>query len=107
MKQRPPSSRLFPYTTLFRSLRERLGTGAAVIAARFPEKTALFAVVTEDLIERGLRARDLVREVAKVTGAARGGRPHMAQGGVCDPERVGEALSKVEESARQMHEGDE
>src|SRR5690625_1440563 len=107
MKQRPPSSRLFPYTTLFRSLRERLGTGAAVIAARFPEKTALFAVVTDDLIGRGLRASDLVREVAKVTGASGGGRPHMAQGGVGDPERVGEALSKVEEIARQLLEGDE
>lgn|SRR5690625_2387799 len=88
-------------------LRERLGTGAAVIAARFPEKTALFAVVTDDLIGRGLRASDLVREVAKVTGASGGGRPHMAQGGVGDPERVGEALSKVEEIARQLLEGDE
>ena len=63
-------------------LRERLGSGAAVLAARFPEKVALFAVVTDDLISKGVRADKLVREVAKITGGSGGGRPHMAQGGV-------------------------
>ena len=76
-------------------LRERIGTGAAVLAARFPEKSALFAVVTDDLIKKGVRADRLVREVAQVTGGSGGGRPHMAQGGVGDPDRVPEALAKA------------
>ncbi len=81
--------------TLGDRLRERLGSGAAVIAARFPDKTAFFAVSTDDLIEKGVRADRLVRDVAKVTGASGGGRPHMAQGGVGDQERVREALDAV------------
>ena len=83
-------------------LRDRLGSGAAVLAARFPEKTSLFAVVTDDLISRGVRADQLVREVAKLTGGSGGGRPHMAQGGVGDPEKVAEALGRASDFVRGM-----
>jgi alanyl-tRNA synthetase len=76
-------------------LRERLGSGAAVLAARQDERVALIAVVTDDLITRGVRADALVREVAKLTGGSGGGRPHMAQGGVGDPARLGEALGQA------------
>jgi alanyl-tRNA synthetase len=76
-------------------LRERLGSGAAVIAARTGERTSLIAVVTDDLISRGIRADALVREVASRTGGSGGGRPHMAQGGVGDPARLGAALSSA------------
>ncbi|MEN8375230.1 MAG: DHHA1 domain-containing protein, partial [Gemmatimonadota bacterium] len=77
------------------TLRARLGTGAAVLAARLPERTSLFAVVTDDLVGRGVRADVLVREVATRTGGSGGGRPHMAQGGVGDPDQVAEALRAV------------
>jgi alanyl-tRNA synthetase len=74
-------------------LRERLQSGAAVIAGRAPDRVALIAVVTDDLIRRGVRADALVREIAKRTGGSGGGRPHMAQGGVGDASLVAEALS--------------
>ncbi|HEX6132976.1 MAG TPA: alanine--tRNA ligase [Longimicrobiales bacterium] len=74
-------------------LRERLGSGAAVIAARQGDRVSLIAVVTDDMISRGVRADALVREVARRTGGSGGGRPHMAQGGVGDPARLAEALS--------------
>jgi alanyl-tRNA synthetase len=83
-------------------LRERLGSGAAVLAAHLPDKTALFAVVTDDLISRGLRADALVREVAKLTGGSGGGRPHMAQGGVGDPAQVESALGRAPAIVREL-----
>jgi alanyl-tRNA synthetase len=82
------------------ALRGRLGSGVAVLAARQGERTALFAVVTDDLIGRGLRADALVREVAKLTGGSGGGKPHMAQGGVGDPEKVPAALAHTAELVR-------
>jgi alanyl-tRNA synthetase len=84
------------------SLRDRLGTGAAVLAARMPERTSLFAVVTDDLVGKGVRADVLVREVATRTGGSGGGRPHMAQGGVGDPDQVAEALRVVPELVRNL-----
>ena len=69
------------------------GSAVAVVAADLPgDKHVLFAFVTDDLIGRGVRADAIVREVAVVVGGRGGGRPHMAQAGVEDPERLDEAL---------------
>jgi len=68
-------------------------SGVAVVSADLPEgKHTLFAFVTDDLITRGVRADVVVREIASVVGGRGGGRPHMAQAGVEDPERIDEAL---------------
>ena len=69
------------------------GTGVAVVAAHLPgDRWSLFVFVTDDLISRGVRADAVVREVAAVVGGRGGGRPHMAQAGVADPEQVDDAL---------------
>jgi alanyl-tRNA synthetase len=68
-------------------------SGVAVVSADLPEgKHTLFAFVTDDLIARGVRADAVVREIASVVGGRGGGRPHMAQAGVEDPDRIDEAL---------------
>jgi alanyl-tRNA synthetase len=82
-------------------LRERLKSGAAVLAARVGDRTALFAVVTDDLVNRGLRADALIREVASITGGSGGGRPHMAQASVGDESKLAEALSRAIEIVRE------
>jgi alanyl-tRNA synthetase len=51
--------------------------------------------VTDDLIGRGLKAGDIVREVAKVVGGGGGGRADMAQAGGRNPEKLAEALDTV------------
>ena len=83
-------------------VRERLGTGAAVLAARQGERVSLIAVVTDDLINRGVRADALVREIAQMTGGTGGGRPHMAQGGVGDPAQLDAALRRTPELVREL-----
>jgi alanyl-tRNA synthetase len=87
-------------------LRERLGSGAAVLAAKTGERTALMAVVTDDLIGRGVRADRLVREVATATGGTGGGRPHMAQGGVGDDAQLDAALARVAALVGELQDGD-
>ncbi len=86
-------------------LRERLGSGVAILAARYPDKTALFGVVTDDLIRRGVRADRIVGEVARATGGSGGGRPHMAQGGVGDVAKVAAALRATPDLVRALLEG--
>jgi alanyl-tRNA synthetase len=83
------------------SVRERLGSGVAVLAGG-GERPMLLAVVTDDLITRGVRADSIIREVAAVVGGRGGGKPHMAQAGVALPERVGDALSTVEEIVKSL-----
>jgi alanyl-tRNA synthetase len=86
-------------------LRDRLGSGVVVLAARSEARTALFSVVTDDLISRGVRADQVVRRIAEITGGSGGGRPHMAQGGVGDPSKVAGALARAAEIVRDLLEG--
>ncbi len=86
-------------------LRERLGTGVGVVAAKIGDRHSLLAVVTDDLIGKGVRADDVVREVAKLAGGKGGGRPHMAQASTGEPGRAEEALKQVPEIVRPMLEG--
>jgi alanyl-tRNA synthetase len=81
-------------------LRERLGSGAAVLAGRHGDRIALIALVTDDLIGRGVRADALVRDIATATGGSGGGRPHMAQGGVGDAARLAAALRRTPQLVR-------
>jgi alanyl-tRNA synthetase len=53
------------------------------------------ATVTDDLIQRGLKAGDLVREVAKIVGGGGGGQPRLAQAGGKDVSKLAEAISAV------------
>ncbi len=83
-------------------LRERLGSGAAVLAATRDERVSLLAVVTDDLPGRGVRADQLLREVAAITGGSGGGKAHMAQGGAGDPAKVEQALGRAPEIVRAL-----
>ena len=83
-------------------LRERLGSGVAVLAAALGERTTIFAVATDDMVTRGVRADRVVREVAALAGGKGGGKPHMAQAGVSQPELVPGALERVAEIVRPM-----
>jgi alanyl-tRNA synthetase len=60
-------------------------------------KPGFVAAVTPDLVDMGLNADYLVREVAAVVGGSGGGRATLAQAGGRDTERIGEALSLVNE----------
>jgi alanyl-tRNA synthetase len=86
-------------------LRDSLGSGVVILAARSEDRTALFSVVTDDLISRGVRADQVVRRVAQITGGSGGGRPHMAQGGVGDAAKVEEALGEAAGIVRSLLEG--
>jgi len=75
-------------------LRERLKSGAGLVAVRAGKKTTLLAVVTDDLVRDGkLRADEVVRAAAAAVGGSGGGKPHLAMAGIGDPERTAEALN--------------
>ena len=76
-------------------LQTRLGSAVIVLGAVMGGKPGFVAAVTPDLVERGLKADALVREVAAVVGGGGGGRATLAQAGGRDPHLIGEALRLV------------
>jgi alanyl-tRNA synthetase len=75
--------------------RDRVGSGMAVLSAVSDNKPLIIVAVTEDLNKRGLKAGDIVREVAQIVGGGGGGRPTLAQAGGKNPDKLPEAMDAV------------
>ncbi len=65
--------------------------------AEASDKATLIAGVSDDLVEKGLKAGDLIKEIAPIIGGAGGGRPQMAQAGGKDPSKIDDALARASE----------
>jgi alanyl-tRNA synthetase len=76
-------------------LRERLGSAVIVLGAVWAGRPNFLAMVTSDLVARGLNAGDIVKEVAREAGGSGGGRPQLGQGGGRDKDRLEGALNLV------------
>jgi alanyl-tRNA synthetase len=81
--------------------RDRAGSGVAVLGTVQNDKPVLIATVTPDLIARGVKAGDIVREAAKIVGGSGGGRPNLAQAGGRDAAKLSQALDAVAQLVRQ------
>jgi alanyl-tRNA synthetase len=81
---------------------EKLAKTAAshiiLLAGDGPDKAFFMADVSEDFIQKGLKAGDLVKQAAEICGGSGGGRPNFAQAGGKDPSKIAAALSAVENS---------
>jgi alanyl-tRNA synthetase len=87
--------------TLSDHFRQRYPSGVAVLATVGEgDRPVVVAAVTQDLVERGLRAGDLVGYVGGFLGGGGGGRPTLAQAGGKDASRLDEALASVSEWVR-------
>jgi alanyl-tRNA synthetase len=75
-------------------LQSKLGQPSAVVlGSEFGGKAGLVALVSKDLVERGLAAGSIIREIAPIVGGGGGGRDDMAQAGGKDPSKLDEALA--------------
>ncbi len=75
-------------------VRDRLGSGVAVLGGVIEGKAALIALVSKDLTGR-IKAGELVNRVAQVVGGKGGGRPDMAQAGGPMADKIGDAIGAV------------
>jgi len=79
---------------LIDALKAKMGSGVIVLGSGKPDQIAFIAGVTKDLTAK-VKAGDIVKEVAKITGGGGGGRPDLAQAGGKDASKVDEALQQV------------
>ena len=75
----------------------------AVVVAEMPGgRRSLFAFATDRAIAAGAKADRVVREVAAKAGGRGGGRAHMAQAGIGDPDGVEKAVRGGAEVVREL-----
>jgi alanyl-tRNA synthetase len=76
-------------------LKDQLKSAVIVLGTVHDGKPSFVAMVTPDLVNRGLHAGDIVKQVAGVTGGSGGGKADMAQAGGKDKNKLDEALELV------------
>jgi alanyl-tRNA synthetase len=74
---------------------DRLKSAVIVLGTVCDGKPGFVSMVTPDLVNRGLHAGDIVKQVAGVTGGGGGGKANMAQAGGKDKSKLDEALELV------------
>ena len=77
-------------------LRDRDESVVAVLGAVNGEKVTMLAVCGKKAMQCGLKAGDIIKNVAPIVGGKGGGKPDSAMGGGTEVQKLDEALAAVE-----------
>ena len=84
-------------------IRQKCGTALVVFGWTEDEgKVPLIAALTPDLVQKGLKAGDVVKQVAAVVGGSGGGKPDMAQAGGKDAAKLPDAIKKAADLGKEL-----
>ncbi|MEA1958384.1 MAG: alanine--tRNA ligase [Chloroflexota bacterium] len=78
-------------------IKERVGSVLVVLAAEYNGQANFLAMLTPDLIDKGLHAGNIIKQITKVVDGRGGGRTETGQGGGKDIARIEDALKMVRE----------
>ena len=77
-------------------LKNEIGSGMVlIVSAQGSDKVNMIAMATDDAVEKGAHAGNLIKAVASIVGGGGGGRPNMAQAGGKNPAGIDELLTKA------------
>ena len=79
--------------TVSDSIKDKMESVAIVLANVSDGKVTFLVSLTDDLVQKGLHAGNIVKEMAKIAGGGGGGKPNMAQAGAKDPSKIEQAFS--------------
>ncbi len=72
----------------------KVSSYAALLIGKLPDKLGVVIALSDDIMKKGLKAGDLIREICGVLGGGGGGRPNIAQGGGKDADKIDDAIEK-------------
>ena len=76
-------------------IRNKTDASAVLLACADDKKVTLLAGMSKAVVAKGVKAGDLIKEVAPLVGGKGGGRPDMAQGGGGDPSGIPNAVERA------------
>jgi alanyl-tRNA synthetase len=78
-------------------LKQKVGSGIFMLSARGLKDASLIISVTDDLVNRGIKANELMSQIAPLMDGSGGGKPQLAQAGSKQPQKLDGALVKARE----------
>ncbi|HWU43015.1 MAG TPA: DHHA1 domain-containing protein, partial [Bdellovibrio sp.] len=82
-------------------LAKAVGPHVLLLAGDADQKAAFVASVSENFIQQGIKAGDLVKEAAQICDGGGGGKPNFAQAGGKDISKISIALNTVKNTIAQ------
>ena len=76
-------------------LKKKSPSSAILLAMADDVNVTLLCGVTDDLVAKGVKAGDIIKEVAPLVGGGGGGRPQLAQAGGKNPKGIDDAIAKA------------
>jgi alanyl-tRNA synthetase len=86
-------------------LKGKLGDAVIVLGRGGEGRVDLVASVAPSLVQRGVRAGEIVKVAAAVVGGGGGGRDTLARAGGRDPDRLGEAIGAAQAAIKEALSG--
>lgn len=81
----------------------KLLSGVIILAATIaPDKCFIMAKVSDDLVQRGVKANEIIKVLAPIIEGSGGGKPNNAQAGGKAPHKLKEAFAKVREIIQEI-----
>ncbi|RXG63218.1 alanine--tRNA ligase, partial [Candidatus Atribacteria bacterium 1244-E10-H5-B2] len=79
-------------------IKDRIKSGIVILGTEVDDnKVALLAMVTDDLVQKGYNAGNIIKAIAPIIGGKGGGKKTMAQAGGPKVDKLDQALEKVYE----------
>ena len=76
-------------------LRQRIPSGVILVASESSGKACFAASISDDFVNKGIHAGQLIGKVAAVADGGGGGKPEKAQAGGKDPSKIEDALREA------------
>lgn len=77
-------------------------SGISILGGIFDGKPFIVTALTSDLVKRGMDARAIIGEAAKIIAGGGGGRPDLAQAGGKDVSKLDEALEVAKKVTKEL-----
>ena len=86
-----------PLRDLSDRIKQQRKVGAVLLGTRVDGRVQLVLSIDKGLVDQGLDAAQVIRQIAQVVKGGGGGRPDFAEAGGREPEKLGEALDAGQE----------
>ncbi|UKI23495.1 MAG: DHHA1 domain-containing protein [Anaerotruncus sp.] len=80
------------------TLKQRAKNVVGVVAGAIGDKASIVAVCGKEAIAKGVKAGNLVKEIAKLANGGGGGRPDSAMAGAKDVSKLDDALAAAKKA---------
>lgn len=76
-------------------IKQKCSSAVMILGARTIEHACLLIAVSDDLVRKGIKANEMIKDIAPLIGGSGGGRPQLAQAGSKEIDKVEAAVQKA------------